>query len=796
MPTLRSRALLALLVVGAAVPLRAQEPLFPVRLDAAKNRILLEIAPSRLGTDFLYTNTLATGLGSSLLAMDRGETGSEAVVRFERRGARVHLVQDNWGVRALGADAAGQRAARESYPTAVMASFPIDAETNGTLVIDASSFFFSDVWGVADRFRGRNQGSYRIDRDRSFADTAFTKAFARNTEVRVVLTYVSDAPGQAARRVAPEAGALTMAQHHSMVALPELGSFRGRVFDPRSGMLGVSFIDHGQGFDGNYRGGYTNRWRLVPKDTAAYLRGELTEPVTPIIYYVDPGVPEPYHTAFIEGGNWWNKVFEGAGFKNAFSVRPMPAGIDPLDVRHNVLLWVHRNGPGPSVGPSFADPRTGEIMKTTIRMDSHRSLIDYNIYAGLLPAAGDRPLNMSAEDFAMSRRRQHAAHEIGHTLGLDHNYIASSQGRASVMDYPFPRIGLDGAGRPDLSNAYSAGPGAWDSLAVNYAYRWYPDARSEEAGIAKTLAGALARGLRFINDQHVAADGSIPAATRWDEGATPFEALQRTTRVRSVLIDKFDERAIKPGESMAALNMRFAHVYLHHRYSLEGVIKNVGGMDFSYAMRGDGQTPTRVLPLADQRRALRLALDALAPAALAVPDRIAALIPPAPPGNDGSDQWIGSAGGTAFDPLSLAGGLATEVLQGLLDRERTARLVIFAARDAQALSLDEVLRTIVDDAFGDPASTPRAQALRRVVQQVTVATMLDRASDPRTMAQVRSQVEFHLTRLDARLKALVVGAPEDQALRATIRRDIARYFAGEDDPTKRSRYAIVPLPWP
>lgn len=785
----------ALPTPGLALQQRAA--LVGVRVDADKNKLYLEIPAAQLNRDLLYQSILATGMGSPDVGLDRGQAGGSAVVRFERQGKRVMLVRENWSVRAQGGDAAAQRAVREAFPRSVLASFPIESDSNGVLTVDATGFFLSDTYGVIESLRRSQQGSSRVDAARSWFDVARTRAFPTNTEIHAVLTLNVDNPGFQLRRAAADAGSPVFEIHHSIVELPSSDGFRPRPGDPRSGFFGTGFFDFAQGFDGTYRDGFANRWRLVPRDPAAYRRGQLTEPVDPIVYYLDPAIPEPYRAAFREGGMWWSKIFEAAGFRNAFQVRDLPADADPMDARYNMIYWIHRNGPGPSVGPSFSDPRTGEIIRTVVRMDSWRSLIDYNVYAGLVPTAGPAGLNVSAEAFTMARRRQHTAHEIGHTLGLSHNFIAATQDRASVMDYPVAIITVDARGQLDLSRAYAPAPGAWDSLAIRYGYTWYPDARAEAQGLAAIVQEGLRRGLRFVADQHAGADGSIPGATRWVEGGTMFDAVERTSAVRKVAIERFDERAIKPGEPMYLLNMRFAHVYLHHRYALEGMIKTVGGMDFRYAMRGDGQTPTQILPAADQRRALTMALDALEPAALAVPERVMALIPPVPPGGDGSLEWIGSAGGTAFDQISLAGGLATEVVEGLLGRERSARLVLFSARDAANLSLDEVVRTIVARSWGaTTAASPNERALRRTVQRVVLNTLLDRASDARALPEVRATMAVHLEAIAQQLATDGGASPDDRAHRRQAARDIARYLDGSDDPATRSRFAVIPLPWP
>jgi hypothetical protein len=789
----------SLLLCAVAASATAQDaPFLRVRVDEARNRALLEIPTAQLNKDFLHNVTIATGLGNG--SLDRGSTGPSGIVRLERRGNRVLLVRDNWSVRAPAGDAANQKAAKDAFPRSIVGSFPIERDTNGVITADASTLFLADAYGVADGLRGAvaGAGAYRVDAARSYIDTERTKAFPRNAEVHAVLTFVTDQGGRGGRGgLAPDPKAMTFEEHHSLVMLPDTTGFRPRHADPRYGFGTTNFADLSQPLTGDYRDGYVNRWRLIPKDPAAYARGELVEPVTPITYYLDPATPAPYKEAMREGGNWWAKVFEGAGFRNAFRVLDLPAGADPMDARYSMLFWTHRNGPGPSVGASYTDPRTGEIIRGMARMDAWRSLIDYNIWAGAVPAAGPNGPNVSAEAFAMARRRQHAAHEIGHTIGLQHNYIASTQNRSSVMDYPFPVLTATADGTIDFRDAYRTGPGAWDSLAINLGYHWYADANGEKSGLAAIMKDGIGRNVRFINDTYANSNTSSPFVTRWEEGATPFDAVKRTSAVRRLLIDKFDERAIQPGDPMALLNMRFTHAYLHHRYSLEAVAKYVGGMDFSFALRGDGQVPTTVIPAADQRKALQVALDAIQPAELTVPERVQKLIPPAPPGFNPDEIWADSYGGTTFDPVSLGGGLATEVVGYLLDRERAARLVLLAARDAKQLTLDEVIRAVVARTWGVAAPVKADErAMLRASQRAALDVLLDLAGDAKAMPDARAAAIAHVKMLQARLATMPAADAAASAHIAAAKFDIQRFIDGNDKPELRPRYPVLVLPWP
>jgi hypothetical protein len=776
----------------------ADGQLLPVRYDAATGRVALTIP--RLGEEILYLNTLATGLGTTGAGLDRGQVGLDALVRFERRGARVLLVRLNTAHRAVGGSPELERSVAESFPRSVLASFPVQSEGPGGVVVDATDFFLSDMFDVGARLRGARMGNARLDRDRSYVDGERTRSFPANTEVRAVLSFVSDDPSFDIRRLAPDGRTITLEQQHSFVRLPER-PLPIRAFDPRAGLFAMSFFDFAQGFDADYRQRGVVRWRLEPRDTAAYLRGELVEPVTPIVYYMDPAIPEPYRTAFVEGGAWWNRVFEAAGWRDAFRIEPLPGGVDALDIRYPMIYWVHRQERGPSVGPSFRDPRTGEIVGTVVRMDSYRSLVNHDIYMGLLPAAGSGALQIDAEEFAMARRRQHTAHEIGHTIGLAHNFIAATQGRSSVMDYPYPLIELDAQGRLDVSRAYRPSGGAHDTLAVRYAYTWFPNAQAEAEGLRRIVREAEARGLRFVADAHVGGAGSIPSASQWVEGPDMLAALERTLAVRRLLIDNFDQRAARAGEPLAVLNRRFAHVYLHHRYAVAGALKYVGGMDFGYALAGEPTFATEVLPPDEQRRALAAVLATLQPAELRIPERVIALIPPVPPGYDGDLTLIPSPAGTALDPVSIAHSYAQDVVNALLHPQRAARVASFHARSTANPSLDDVIGALLDATWGRAAAPgretdPMNAALRRAAQRAALDGLLDLAGSSAATPPVRAVAEHRLEQLRQQLAAAPGASADERGHRATTRRDIERYFAGEDDPAARVRPGVIPLPWP
>ena len=782
---------------GAATPTAAAAPadgsLLPLRYDAATGKIFLTIP--RLNEDFLYLTTLATGVGGPWIGLDRGEVGTNALVRFERHGARVYLVRVNTDYVAITESEALRRSAEQSFPRSVLASFAVQNSGPGGLVVDATDFLLSDAFDVIGRVRAARWGAVRLDRERSFIDASNTRSYPLNTEVRAVVSFASDDPNIELRRVVPDARVMTLEQHHSFVRLPE-PPLAIRPFDPRSGLFSNTYFDFAQGLESDYRQRGVVRWRLEPSDTAAYLRGEKVEPVKPIVYYLDPGIPEPYRTAFLDGGRWWNDILGAAGWRNAFRIEPLPAGVDALDARYPAIYWVHRHSRGPSVGPSLSDPRTGEIITTIVRMDSYRSLVDHDIYMGLFPAADAGELQLTSEEFSMARRRQHIAHEIGHTLGIAHNFVAATQGRSSVMDYPYPLIVLNAEGGPDVSFAYRPSGGAHDTLAIRYAYTWFPTREAEAAGLHQIVNEAEARGLRYIGDAHVGPAGSYPAASQWVEGSNMLEALQRTMAVRRVLMERFDERAALFGEPLAVLNRRFAHVYLHHRYALQGATKYVGGMEFGYALRGERTEPTQILPADEQRQALRLVLANLQPAALRIPERVVRLIPPVPSGYDSDLTLIPTPAGTAFDPLAAAHSLAQEIVDGLIHPERAARLVSFNARDRANPSFDEVVSALVEATWGAPArGDAHDSALRRVTQRATVDALLDLAGNPAATSETRATAAHHLARVrDMAGRAGAGGA--EQGHRAAVRRDIERYFDGRDDRAARPRPAPIPLPWP
>jgi len=553
--------------------------LIPLYLDAKNEKIYLEIPHD--STRVLYFLSLATGLGSNPIGLDRGSEQGEYVARFDRAGDRVLLVLENWKYRSTDtANTAHVRTVRESFPASTVAAMPILAIENGRMLVDATDFVYHDWSNVIGTLTANREGSYSVARDRSSIYRPYTKAFPDNTEIDASLTYAlaGGAPGRTVDYITPDGRAFTLRQHISFVRLPDAG-FDVRRMDPRVGYFGVSYKDYAQPIQSPLEQHLAARHRLERVNPA-----DPTSPIrNPIVYYVDRGIPEPIRTAVKQGVSWWTEAFAKAGMPGAFRVEDLPDGVDPMDARYNVVQWENRNERGWSIGGSLGDPRTGEIIKGMARLDSHRERTDYNLYAGLV-GADPSPRDTA---FVLARARQKAAHEVGHTLGLAHNFIASTYGRGSVMDYPPPRLRVDASGNLDLSQAYAQGPGDYDVWAIHWGYGIFPPG-TEQDSLRAIIADGLEKGYLFLSDADARPDfASDPRTHLWDDDASAETFLRNQMAARRVALARFGERAIRPGEPVATVQERFVPVYMLHRFALDAVSRVIGGMEYSNAVRGD-----------------------------------------------------------------------------------------------------------------------------------------------------------------------------------------------------------------
>lgn len=721
---------------------------FDFAYEEKTDKIFLEV--DKLEEDFLYVYSLASGVGSNDIGLDRGQIGDGVVVQFHKMGNKLMLVQPNLRYRANTTNNLERKSVEQAFAKSVLFGFPIISDTNGKYTIDLTPFLMQDAHGVIQTLANNKQGKYKIDPTKSALALERTKAFPKNVEFEALLTFKGKPEGGNIRSVTPNASLVSVIQHHSFVELPD-NNYKPRVFDPRSGAISVSYYDYATPIQEPMLKRFVTRHRLEKKNPNA-AKSEAKEP---IIYYLDPGTPEPVRSALLDGARWWNEAYEAIGYSNAFQVKMLPKDADPMDLRYNVIQWVHRSTRGWSYGASVVDPRTGEIIKGHVSLGSLRIRQDFLIAQALL----NKPFAKSDDNYqpmlqmALARIRQLSAHEVGHTIGFAHNFAASTNNRSSVMDYPHPTVKITN-GKIDLSDAYATGIGSWDKVTVAYSYSEFNSAEAEKEGLQTILNDAYKNGHRFISDSDARpAGGAHAKAHLWDNGKSATEELENVLAVRALAIKNFSKDNIRTHEPFTVLEDVFVPLYFFHRYQTEATSKLIGGLHYNYATKGDGQLITEVVSAKEQRAALKGILKTLDAETLTIPTHITNLFPPRAYGFWRSRESFKGKTGVAFDLFAPAATASDMTLSFLFHPERAERLIQQKALDKKQLDFFEMTEMILDKTLYHNYSNAYRRELGHAVNINVLKHIMNLAQHPKASPSVKAQSKYILTEIAKKIQS-------------------------------------------
>lgn len=786
---------------GRVAGLEARPGFLDLYVDKDSARVFAALpapAPDGVSVRFIYSTGLTAGLGSNPVGLDRGYASSGEIVRFRQIGGKVVAEQENWRYRATSGRAAEAKSAQQSFAASFLWSADIEATgADGRVLVELTGFLTRDAADLgAALAHGDGADSYSLAADRSMPDPAGVLSFPDNAEIDAFLTFETSKPNAETRAAAADARAVTLVLHHSFVRLPDDG-YAPRAFDQRTANIGLGFHDFSAPLGDPIVTRLSQRFRLEKTDPSA-----VVSPVKkPIVFYVDNGAPEEIRDALIEGAGWWAAGFEAAGFKEAYRVEVLPEDAHPLDVRYNVINWVHRQTRGWSYGQSVSDPRTGEILKANVILGSQRVRQDRMIFEGLAGAARtgtgapDDPIQIS-----LARIRQLSAHEVGHTLGIAHNFAASGNGRASVMDYPAPWVRPAADGSLDFSQAYGVGLGAWDLFTIKWLYTEFPQGGDDRTALDAMVSEAYGSGLRFVSDDHArSVETAHPYASVWDNGADPVAALDEVMEVRRIALGKFGPGALAEGRPTSDLNAVIVPIYLYHRYQIEAAAKFIGGLDFRYALTGDGDAAAAPVPAAEQRRALAGLVRTLDPAALDLPDALLNQLTPGDVGYAGGSSLLEvfpGRTGPVFDLAGAADIAAGLTLSAILEPSRAGRVAAYEQRVPGALSLRAILDEIGTAVF-TLETDARLAPLARVVQARFVSELMALARAEDATAEVSSVADAKLAALRDGFGRKRKGQSEtDRAHLAALSVRITRHLAGEEVRLAKPQPALPAPPGP